>query len=261
MTASTRERLHPPGWTPGGTTGGGGAPPRGCGRGGCCTGGMPGADPTGFIGICAGGAPCGAPGASGIVGGPPGGIGAGCAGAASAGLASPVGGGCSSGLTASSSLTSDINLKVVPQNGAAEGGREAIDCSFCAQIRHGVCRTLRTFAPFQPISPWDTCHMRCERADLSLSFVLPSCGGAGKRESRVVLLLLQPRACCLEAPAGTERVPRHRVGGEGLLSPVAERERVAAAALSLSLSRCRPIRCSSYARRRRRETVPFVPFD
>ena len=31
-------------------------------------------------------------------------------------------------------------------------------------------------------------------------------------------------------------MPRHRVGGEGLLSPVAERERVAAAALSLSLT-------------------------
>ena len=103
--------------------------------------------------------------------------------------------------------------------------------------------------------------MRCKSAALSLSFVLPSCGGAGERESRVVLLLLQPRACCLEAPAGTERVPRHRVGGEGLLSPVAERERVAAAALSLSLTMPPDPLLLIRKAKAERETVPFVLFD
>ena len=188
--------------TPGGTTGGGGAPPRGCGRGGCCTGGMPGADPTGFIGICAGGAPCGAPGASGIVGGPPGGIGAGCAGAASAGLASPVGGGCSSGLTASSSLTSVDILKVVLQNGAAEGGREAIDCSFCASPRSlsredQLLLSRRTSFASQPIPPWDTCHA-VVRSAISWP-ALVWCG----RESRVAAAAAESVLC--KRPSHGER--------------------------------------------------------
>ena len=79
------------------------------------------------------------------------------------------------------------------------------------------CRALRTFAPslalFRPALVW-----WCVR-----------------RESRVVLLLLQPRVLSGGASRHGESAASSR-RRRGLLSPVAERERVAAAALSLSLT-------------------------